>query len=129
MFDLVNDVASYPEFLPWCASSEVLEENDSSMTAQLSIARSGISQSFTTKNTLDRPNSIRLSLVDGPFDALRGDWVFEQLGTDGCRVEMNLAFEINSKIAGVMLAGVFEKAADTLVEAFGVRADEVYRGP
>lgn len=126
IFDVVNDIASYPAFLPWCTESRVLEESETSMTAQLTIARSGIRQSFTTRNILSKPEKISLALVDGPFKSLQGNWAFRQLGADGCKVEMNLSFEVDSRVAGALLGTVFEKAADTLVDAFCQRAQALY---
>ena len=127
MFSVVNDVSAYPSYLPWCAESEILEQSEDIMTARLTIARSGIRQAFTTRNFLNRPEAIRLTLVEGSFKLLEGDWRFTQLGGDGCRIEMNLTFDIDSKLAGAVLGSVFEKVADTLVDAFCQRADELYR--
>lgn len=126
MFDVVNDVTRYAEFLPWCVNSEVLEDDNNIMVARLVIARGGLKHSFTTKNTHIRPDSIQMELVKGPFSKLSGLWKFTQLGSDGCRIEMNLSFGFDSRVMNLTLAGVFNVAADTMVNAFCERADELY---
>lgn len=128
IFDVVNDVAAYPDFLPWCDESKIIESTESALIASLTISKSGMRQSFTTRNILNRPQRMSLKLVDGPFKTLEGDWRFTQLGEDGCRIEMTLIFEMDSRLAGMMLGRVFEKAADTLVDAFCRRADSLYGG-
>lgn len=126
MFDLVNDVSSYPLFLPWCAESEVLSDSPDEMTARLCLAKAGLQQHFVTRNRLRRPEEIELQLVDGPFSTLEGRWRFIQLGTDGSKTELDLRFDFNSGLLNLTLGKVFEQAADTLVEAFCARAVQVY---
>ena len=115
MFDVVNDVLAYPEFLPWCRSSEILSQDEQSMVAKLELAKSGLRHSFTTRNTINAPESIQMELVDGPFSKLSGKWSFVQLGEDGCRISMDLQFDFNSLVFNLTLAGVFEVAADKMV--------------
>ena len=126
MFAVVNDVRAYADFLPWCDQSEVLEENDAEMIARLSIARSGIRQSFTTHNRLLSPTSIDIRLVDGPFSHLQGSWRFDPLGTEGCKVMMRLSFSFNNKLINLAVSRVFETAVDTMVDAFCERAGSLY---
>lgn len=126
MFDVVNDVARYAEFLPWCVHSEVIEDANNIMVAQLVIARGGLKHSFTTKNTHLQAESIQMELVKGPFSKLSGLWQFTQLGSDGCRLEMDLSFGFDNRVMNMTLAGVFSSAADTMVDAFCERADELY---
>ena len=126
MFNVVNDVAAYADFLPWCDSSEVLATTDSDMTARLVIVKGGVKQSFTTRNVFESPARIELHLIDGPFTRLDGSWRFTPLGQDGCKVEMSLRFDFNSKLANLALGKVFEVAADTMVDAFCERADRIY---
>jgi len=129
MFDVVNDVARYQEFLPWCSASDILSKDAGVMLARLTIAKGGVSQQFTTRNTFTEPDAIDLHLVDGPFSTLDGRWRFQALGVDGCKIEMSLRFEMNSRILGAMLGKVFEQAADTLVDAFCRRAEQLYQSP
>ncbi len=126
MFDVVNDVASYSLFLPWCARSEVLETSDTVMVARLTLARGRLQQSFTTSNELHPPETIEMRLVDGPFSRFQGRWEFRQLGDEGCRISMNLRFDFDSRMMNVALGKVFNSAADRLVEAFCQRADTLY---
>ena len=126
MFDIVNDVAAYPEFLPWCARSDVLSSSETEMEARLEVSRAGISQSFTTRNRLNRPETIDLALVEGPFSAFEGHWRFHQLGSDGCKVEMSLRFDFNQALLNLAFGKIFEQAADSLVDAFCERARKVF---
>lgn len=126
MFDIVNDVAAYPTFLPWCRRSEIRSATPDELVAELEVARAGISQSFTTRNSLDRPRSIDLQLIEGPFSSFEGHWRFSQLGADGCKVEMRLEFEFNRTLLNMAFGKMFEHAADTLVDAFCKRAVQVY---
>ena len=126
MFAVVNNVLDYPEFLPWCVASEVLSDENNTMVAQLEIARGGLKHAFTTSNKYLRPDSIQMDLVKGPFSKLSGLWQFTQLGTDGCRIEMDLTFDFDSRVMNMTLASVFNAAADTMVDAFCERADYLY---
>ncbi len=85
MFDIVNDAARYPEFLPWCASATVFSQSDTEMVASLELARGGLSKKFTTRNALGRPEFIRIELEEGPFSELSGEWTFSAIGDLGCR--------------------------------------------
>ena len=127
MFDVVNDVPAYSQFLPWCHSSEVLSQDEQGMVARLELAKSGLKHSFTTRNIINVPDSIQMDLVEGPFSKLSGRWTFTQLGEDGCRITMDLEFDFNSRLMNLTLAGVFEIAADKMVDAFCERADKLYR--
>ena len=95
MFDVVNDVASYQDYLPSCSRSEVIESSPEFMVARLTLTKAGVSQQFTTRNNLVGLERIDLQLVDGPFTSLNGFWLFTQLGNDGCKTEMNLAFDLS----------------------------------
>ena len=126
MFDVVNDVSAYHEFLPWCISSEILREEPGAMIARLGLAKGGVTQGFTTRNKFFFPDSIHMELEEGPFSKLSGVWTFKQLGEDGCRIEMNLQFDFDSRLFNMTLARVFSLAADKMVDAFCERADVVY---
>jgi len=128
MFDVVNDVASYPAFLPWCVASELLESSSTVIVARLELAKGRIRQSFTTRNELDSPNHMSMSLVEGPFSMLQGEWYFTQLGSEGCKIEMNLRFDFDNRLMNATLGKVFSLAADKLVDAFCERADVLYGG-
>ncbi|SFL82787.1 type II toxin-antitoxin system RatA family toxin [Marinobacter zhejiangensis] len=128
MFHLVNDIASYPDFLPWCAGAEIHQQSDSEIMASLDVSKGGVRQRFTTRNTLLAPEMIDMSLVDGPFRNLCGHWKFLALDTNACKVVLSLEFEFSGSLAKMAFGAVFSQAATTMVDAFCRRADDVYRG-
>lgn len=125
MFDVVNDVASYPSFVPGCMDATVLESTSETMRATLMMKRAGVSLTLTTDNRLNRPSSIELGLVDGPFRHLSGQWRFEPLGDDGCRVALNLDFAA-SRLTALVIESMFGRMADDMVDAFIERAEHLY---
>ena len=129
MFALVTDVQHYPEFLPWCDHSEVMEREAGSMVARVGMSIGGLRQSFTTSNTHVEDRQVLLRLVDGPFSHLEGSWHFTPLG-DGsqraCKVEFRLTYGFSSATLAKLVGPVFDKIAGSLVDAFVKRADEVY---
>lgn len=127
MFDLVNDVKSYPEFLPWCIASRVINETDTELKASLTIKKGGIEQSFTTSNLKQRPFTMTMQLVDGPFKKLHGVFRFQPLSVEACKVILELDFEVAGKILSMTLGPVFKQVANTMVDAFVKRADLVYQ--
>jgi ribosome-associated toxin RatA of RatAB toxin-antitoxin module len=126
MFDLVNDVESYPQFLHWCRGARVDAANERSMDAVVDIGLGGIHKSFKTRNTLDPPHRIDVSLIEGPFRRLEGAWVFRDLPEGGCEVELSLDYEVSHGPLGVVFAAVFEEVARSQMNAFIRRADRVY---
>lgn len=126
MFDLVNDVRTYPQFLPWCASTEVISEREDELVATLNLSKGGLKYSFTTRNRLQRPGRMEIALVEGPFSALCGIWVFTPLSDEACKVELTMDFEFKGKLTGMAMSKVFSSVATTMVDAFVSRADQVY---
>lgn len=126
MLDLVNDVSSYPLFLPWCSSAQILEQGDGFMLASVEVRKGGMKQSFTTRNDLSVNGQIHMNLVDGPFDYLKGVWEFVALQDDACKVMLNLNFELKRNIAKLAFGPVFNQAANSMVDAFCQRANDVY---
>jgi len=126
MFALVNDVRRYPEFVPWCAGAEVLEETDALIEASLRLKRGGVEHRFTTRNTLTPFTAMRLELVDGPFTTFSGDWTFKALGEDACKIGLTLTFQYRGRLATAALGALLSSSADTLVEAFCQRAKALY---
>jgi ribosome-associated toxin RatA of RatAB toxin-antitoxin module len=127
MYALVNGVARYPHFLPWCAAAEVLEQTDTLMVARLAIAKGPFREKFTTRNTLTPHRHIHLSLVDGPFRLLEGDWRFMPEGPGrGSRVSLDLQFEFGSSLTARLISPVFESIAGRFVEAFCAEARNLY---
>lgn len=126
MYNLVNDVDAYPQFLPGCTGSRVLDKTDNSMIAAVDVAKAGISKTFTTKNTLTSNQSIDMQLVDGPFRKLMGGWHFTPLSPEACKVELNLDFEFTNKLIELAFGKIFKELAGNMVQAFTKRAREVY---
>ncbi len=131
MFDLVENVEQYPVFLPWCAGARVtlrepLQDNEETLNATVYIDYHGLKQSFTTANTQKRAHYIRMHLVDGPFSALNGEWRFIALDDQACKVEFRLNYEFSSRILSSVIAPVFKRIADSFVEGFVRRAEQVY---
>lgn len=126
MFDLVNDVASYPQYMANCVGAEVLEQSDDAMIARLDLKKGGIRYSFTTRNTLIQPDRISMSLEQGAFKRFSGEWSFKALTESACKVMLDLDFEFNSLSVGIASSGLFTSVANNLVDALSQRAKEVY---
>ncbi|RUO21953.1 type II toxin-antitoxin system RatA family toxin [Aliidiomarina haloalkalitolerans] len=126
MYELVNDVAAYPEFVPGCVAARILEESESSMVAELSISKAGIRHAFTTRNTFVNEHAIAMELVQGPFRHLRGGWEFKPLNAEACKVVLRLDFEFSSKMLQFAFGKVFNEVTTRMVDAFAARARQVY---
>ena len=124
VFDLVADIERYPEFLKGCVGADILKRDDDQVTATLRLSRAGISNGFTTHNTMQRPHRIDLALVDGPFSHFAGHWSFLALGDDACKTTLQLHFELASGIASVAAGKLFDKVALDLVDAIVTRAGQ-----
>ena len=129
MFELVNDIERYPEFLPWCSEAHIVATAPDYRDAQLTILKGRLSERFTTRNVAVPPASIQMHLVDGPFRRLDGLWRFTSLGDVGCKVELELDFELAKALIQKTLGGLFAHATGTMVDAFCVRARAVYGEP
>jgi len=126
MFALVNDIESYPDFLPWCSGTNVLENNGNSITASVSLSVGKIKQTFTTANTMQPDTSISMRLVKGPFKELNGYWQFHDNVNGGCSVSLDMKFKFKNKLVKHTLGSAFKKITDSLVDAFIERARVVY---
>ncbi|MEW5966181.1 MAG: type II toxin-antitoxin system RatA family toxin [Pseudomonadota bacterium] len=126
MFDLVDRVEDYPNFLPWCGGTELKRRDDASTVATIHIAYLGIRHSFTTENIKVRPREMRIRLQEGPFSHLEGDWTFVPLGDDACKVIFRLEYAFSSRALEKVLAPVFGHITRTFVDAFVRRADEAH---
>ncbi|ARS50442.1 MULTISPECIES: type II toxin-antitoxin system RatA family toxin [Pseudomonadaceae] len=126
LFDLVNDVARYPEFLPWCSSSQVLEVSESHMLASLEVAKGGLSQRFVTRNALQPGERIEMNLQEGPFTRLHGVWEFKALGDKACKISLDLTFDYAGPLVRATLGPLFNQAANTMVDAFCQRAKQLH---
>ena len=133
MYTLVTGIEAYPQFLPWCERAEVLEADAEGVTARLHLAYMGVRHAFTTRNLHASDRSVTVSLVDGPFSVLDGSWLFHPLGRPGteeqaCKIEFDLRYSFASTALERVVSPVFDRVANTFVDAFVRRAEEVY-GP
>lgn len=126
MFDLVNDVESYPLFVPWCRAARIDARAPGELIATLEIAKGRLSREFATRNLLRPPGRIEMQLVRGPFRSLAGEWSFTDYGAGLCRVEFSLAFEYSSRLVALTLGPLFVRVTDSLVQAFCRRAEQLY---
>lgn len=126
MFALVSDVDTYPTFLPWCSDARTVSRVNDEVQARIDFSVSGVSKSFTTRNRYVGNEAILMQLVDGPFSRLEGSWRFEPLGDAGCKISLNLEYDFSSRMASMVTGPVFNKIANSLVDAFRKRAVQVY---
>lgn len=127
MFDLVNDIESYSQFVPYCVNSRVVERNVDEIHASLTFAGAGISKSFSTLNRLQPHKMVEMRLVNGPFKSLEGFWSFETMEEQICRVSLNLEFELAAGVLKMVFGPVFNQVASLLVDSFHKRAEQVYK--
>ena len=125
MYNLVNKVEEYSEFLPYCTKSTVYHRDEDEMQATLLITVAGVSKSFTTRNRLQANKMIEIRLVDGPFSHLEGFWRFDEV-PKGCQVSLDLEFEFAGRMFSMLLGPAFEQITDKMVDVFCHRAKELY---
>jgi ribosome-associated toxin RatA of RatAB toxin-antitoxin module len=137
IYALVVDVEGYPKFLPWCERAEILQRDESGLTARLHLAYSGIRHAFTTKNVQVQDESVHVGLVDGPFSLLDGHWRFLPLalpsgmagpGSGACKIEFEMRYAFSNGVLEAAISPVFDRIANTFVDSFVRRAEQVY-GP
>ena len=127
MFSLVVDVPKYPEFLPWCDSGQIVTPHEDGVTARIGMSLGGFKKSFTTRNTQVLGRQIKVELVDGPFKRLDGLWNFFPLADErACRVELTLNYDFEGMF-GSLVGPIFDKIADSLVDSFVKRAENVFK--
>lgn len=126
MFDLVNDIGAYPQFLPWCRSARIVRRGENDLDASIEIAKGRVRKTFTTRNLLHYPDRIELRLLDGPFSRLQGEWQFHALRPDACKVALHLDFEFSNALLRAAFGPIFNHIADTMVDSFCKRARQVY---
>jgi len=126
MYDIVNDVESYPEFLPWCGDVKISQLDNSSMEASILMRGAGLNHWFKTRNSMVPGQSIEMELVEGPFSKLEGLWSFTPIDSDGSKIELMLQFEMKQGLASTLIAPAFSRIANTMVDSFCERARDRY---
>jgi ribosome-associated toxin RatA of RatAB toxin-antitoxin module len=122
LFALINDIESYPQFLPWCTRARVESRSAGQIVATLDVRRGALQGEFTTRNTLEQDRSVQMQLVSGPFRTLEGRWLLSPIEAGGCRVELTMRFAFKSALAGLLFESVFAETVGSLVDAFVTRA-------
>lgn len=126
MFALVDDVEAYPQFLPWCGGAKVLARHDDGKTARIDIDYHGVKAHFTTYNATVPAEKIVITLMDGPFRHLHGEWRFRALAEDASKVECELAYEFTTHLLEALVGPVFNHIASTFIDAFVRRAEKLH---
>ena len=126
MYDIVNDVDSYPEFLPWCGGVKIHQLDNSSMEASILMRGAGLNHWFKTRNSMVPGKSIEMELVEGPFSKLEGLWSFTPIDSEGCKIELRLLFEMKQGLASTLISPAFSRIGNTMVDSFCDRARDQY---
>jgi len=129
MFALVNDVQSYPEFLPWCEQTQLLREAGNELDASITLKKGAIRKTFSTRNYNQPGRQIQVTLLDGPFRHLDGYWRFEDLADGGSRVQLYMQFEFANRLLEYAIGPIFREIVKSLVNAFKRRAFSIYPRP
>lgn len=127
MFDLINDIEAYPQYMDGCVGAKILKREGEWLEARLDLSKAGVSQSFVTRNHLQPPESMTMTLIDGPFKKLQGRWSLTPLGENACKVTFELEFELKSKLLGLAVGKLFEAVANKQVDALCERARQIYQ--
>lgn len=126
MFDLVNDINAYPQFVPDCIDTGVLQRDDNLLLAYIEVEKFGFKKRFTTLNRLKEPSKIEITLIDGPFKKLVGAWTFTPISGNQSKITFDLTFEFNSKLLDMTFTPIFKDIMKNMVIAFSNRAKQLY---
>jgi ribosome-associated toxin RatA of RatAB toxin-antitoxin module len=122
VFEIINDVASYPSFLPWCTHAKVLSRSATEIVATVGVRKGPLTSEFTTRNDLEPNKRIGMRLVSGPFRTLEGEWLLTPIGADGCRAELTMRFAFKNPLSAMLFEQKFAETMASLVDAFVARA-------
>jgi ribosome-associated toxin RatA of RatAB toxin-antitoxin module len=122
LFSLINDIESYPQFLPWCTHARVQSRSDSEIVATIGVKRGPLQGEFTTRNELEPDRRILMHLVSGPFRTLEGEWLLTPIGAEGCRADLTMKFAFKNSLSALLFEQKFAETATSLVDAFVARA-------
>ena len=124
MFQLVDSVENYPQFLPWCGSTQIIERDKNKTIASIEINYKGLRQTFTTENTKKQNQEMIIKLIDGPFKSLSGEWMFKNLDKDSCQIELKLEYEFSNVILEKLISPLFNMIANTFIDEFIKEANQ-----
>lgn len=127
LYDLINDIDSYPAFIPWCTHARVLSKSDREIVATIGVRQGPLQGEFTTRNDLDPQRRVLMHLVSGPFKMLEGEWLLSPItqpsgGGTGCRVQLTMKFAFKNPLTAVLFEQKFAETASSLMDAFVARA-------
>lgn len=126
IYKLINDIEAYPLYMDGCVGAEILHHDDAVMEARLDLSRAGIRLSFTTRNILEPHRRVGMSLIDGPFESLEGEWLLLPLAETASKVTLQLRFALSGKLVGAATRQLWNSVANNLVDALVKRANDVY---
>ena len=124
MFSLVDRVEDYPNFLPWCGKTKVIERTEKLTKATILINYHNVKQSFTTENVKIFPTKMHINLIDGPFKKLKGEWNFIEIEKDTCKIELELQYEFSNYFLDKLISPVFNMIANTFIDNFIAKANK-----
>ena len=126
MYQLVDDITSYKEFLPWCGNSVEDNRSNNMVEATVTIAKGSLNKAFSTRNTLQKNALIEMELLEGPFKKLQGFWRFEPLKEHASKISLDLEFEFSNRLVGLAIGPIFNQVANSMVDSFVERAKSKY---
>ena len=118
IFNLINNIENYPSFLPWCTKTEVTEESEKSKIGKIFISKSFIKWNFSTKNLIDINKSINLSLIDGPFDELNGQWSFKSIDKNNTNVTLEIDYKFKNSLIEISIEPIFSSIMNSILKSF-----------
>ena len=125
MYEIVNNVTAYPDFLPWCADVKILSQSETLMEAAILMKKARVNHWFSTSNRLVKNKKIAMTLLEGPFKRLEGGWEFIEFDDQASKITLRLDFEFSHGLGKKLIAPVFTRIANTMVDSFCARAHEV----
>lgn len=126
MFDLVADIAAYPQFMPWCQAVRIRERHDQMVLADLIVGFNVMREKFTSRVTLERPNRIHVHYLDGPLRSLHNQWLFSPTEQGGCLIDFQVDFEFQSRVMQKLATIFFAEVVSRMVNSFEQRARILY---
>jgi len=123
VYELVADIDSYQEFLPWCESSRIIDSNSTSVVGEVRVGMSGVQELLVTRNTMEPHQRIGLELLQGPFSQFQGEWLFAELGS-GCKVTLDLTYQFKSIVLHLLISRLSEMIVNRILHAFSDRASD-----